>query len=51
MIRLIAVTRLIAALVGFLVFVFLELSLLGVVAVFGAVIAPVAHSYLVVLIL
>src|ERR1700691_6377186 len=44
------VTRLIAALVSSLVFVFLELPLLGVVKVFRAVIAPVAPSYLVVLI-
>ena len=45
------VTGLIATLVSLLVFVFLEFPLLGVVTVMRVVIAPVAHSYLVVLVL
>ena len=51
MIRWIAlVTCLIASLVIFLVFVFFEVPLLGVVTVTCGVIAPVAHTLLVVLI-
>src|SRR5579862_6781631 len=45
------VTRLIASFVSSLVFVFFELSLLGVVTVMRVVIASVAHTHLVVLVL